>query len=160
MCLLPTIVYGQIDTSKPPKYPNSRKGGAKAVTRNDHVNYLLELAAFDSYYKSLVSEFSLKWKSCGGDNSGMTSLDIVAANLLATYESYQQVGVQPTSCELCEKKAHRYECLVKDEGLKSLDKFAHGKYSVDYLRDYKGFSRHESKKLIRTFKKIFDGKED
>ena len=147
------LVYSQVDTGQP--IPPAPRRAGKTYNHND----MAREVAMEADHKMLIADLSQRWKSCGGDNSGMTDLLAVATNLLVVYEAHQKAGMQP-ECEECQKKASRYECMANDDGFTKLRLFIAQEDVIELLMIDYGISKLKTKKLISSLKKIcHDSKE-
>lgn len=119
-------------------------GGVKSTKKESLQKMMVE-------HQVLVMYLSDKWKECGGDNSQMNDLQIIAANLLVVYEAHKK-GPQP-ECEECQKKANRFECTAKYGGLNPLKEFVSSPYIINFLHQ-QNMSKREAKNLVDTFQYI------
>lgn len=119
-----------------------------------------EPASFEKLFimqNFLINDFNYNWKICGGDPRGITSLEMVATNLLIVYQANQK-GLQP-NCDECQKKSSRFECMKeKTENFVLIKEFIKEPNVAQFLdKESKTTSKREAQNLINSLMLIFNG---
>lgn len=146
---LPLVGWTQND----PGVPTTNSGGGGGTkTINTDVKTVSELLVD---YNLLILTFSKVWTECKGDPLGIYDFYSIGANLLAVYEAHQQVGMQPSTCEDCQKKADRYQCLKKSGIFIQMEEFVYQPNATKFVKtQYDLRFKRQAEKLLEPLKQV------
>lgn len=146
--LMTNIVCAQLDTARPTsrtqdEIPNGGRSIPPASIAED-INII---------HESLIQYISSQWQLCGGDNSQMTSLFMVATHLLNAQEANNKAE-SATGDISCQEKSIRYKCMVEKDALSEIKKFVKKDKVEDFVSKEYRIPKEEARKLIKQLIKI------
>lgn len=153
------IVMAQNDPSIPTTNSGGG-GGTKIAPKEEKSNVLITIIGHSKMLQDhniLLNNLSARWEECGGDPMDTPDLFSIETNLLLVYESAKKAGSQP-DCDQCQKRATRYQCMIKDDGLKDLKIFVNDPYALEFIKIHYKLNRRHAKKLLKPLKQIANSK--